>query len=234
MRVPPASFPRNKRAQTTCKPSGAVVDGSTRCDQETQEDPDRRDRRATGQWAKRGRVRLYKVRDPLCGERRPDHRARAEAGLDYGVHLRKTDADIVEVSEFLRMSAKVPLPYNADQSFLSATQTRKASSRSIGMASPRQLRLRRRRRRKRSRKRSVSPEALNGPVEAIKSVDVCPHRRGFFKPSYSPAPLTPTPTSEDEVATLIIQIKTYRLEYRSTRSKCLSAISEPTHPQALR
>ena len=47
-------------------------------------------------------------------------------------------------------------------------------------------------------------EALNMPVEAIKKVDVCPHRRGFFKPSYSPTPLTPTPTSEDEVATLII------------------------------
>src|SRR2546430_11630457 len=47
-------------------------------------------------------------------------------------------------------------------------------------------------------------EGLNAPVEAIKRVDVCPHRRGFFKPSYSPSPLTPTPTSEDEVATLVI------------------------------
>jgi len=47
-------------------------------------------------------------------------------------------------------------------------------------------------------------ELLNTPVEATKRVDICPHRRGFFKPSYSPTPLTPTPTSEDEVATLII------------------------------
>src|SRR5207248_5331399 len=47
-------------------------------------------------------------------------------------------------------------------------------------------------------------EKLIAPVEAIKCVDVCPHRRGFFKPFYCPVPLTPTPTSEDEVATLII------------------------------
>ena len=122
----------------------------------------------------------------------------------YGVHLRKADADIVADSEFLRMSAKVPLPYNAGQSFpfnysdkeeeftvnwngFASTVAPKAEA-TPGMQS-----------------QAVSlAEALNGPVEAIKSVDVCPHRRGFFKPSYSPAPLTPTPTSEDEVATLII------------------------------
>jgi len=122
----------------------------------------------------------------------------------YGVHLRKTDADIVEESEFLHMNAKVPLPYNAGQSFPfsytdkeeeftinwngfastvapKTTATSEAQAQAVNLA-----------------------EALNGPVEAIKGVDVCPHRRGFFKPSYSPAPLTPTPTSEDEVATLII------------------------------
>ena len=133
--------------------------------------------------------------------------------LSYGVHLRKTDADIVEDSEFLRMNAKVPLPYNAGQSFPfscrdkeeeftinwngfastvapKATATPEAQSQAVSLA-----------------------EALNGPVEAIKSVDVCPHRRGFFKPSYSPAPLTPTPTSEDEVATLIIndQVRCYHV-----------------------
>lgn len=45
---------------------------------------------------------------------------------------------------------------------------------------------------------------LNWPVEALKKVDFAPHRRGFFKPSYSPVPVTPTPTTEDEVATLVI------------------------------
>ncbi len=46
--------------------------------------------------------------------------------------------------------------------------------------------------------------AINTPVEALKRIDICPHRRGFFKPNYTPVPLTPTPTSEDEVATIII------------------------------
>jgi len=45
---------------------------------------------------------------------------------------------------------------------------------------------------------------LNSPVEALKRVDFAPHRRGFFKPSYTPVPVTPTPTTDDEVATLII------------------------------
>ena len=45
---------------------------------------------------------------------------------------------------------------------------------------------------------------LNDPCEGLKKIDVAPHRRGFFKPSYSPSQISPTPTTEDEVATLII------------------------------
>lgn len=122
----------------------------------------------------------------------------------YGVHLRKTDADIVEDTEFLHMTAKVPLPYNAGQSF-PFSYTKKEEEFTInwnGFAStvaPKTTGT------PEAQAEAVSlAEALNGPVEAVKSVDVCPHRRGFFKPSYSPVPLTPTPTSEDEVATLII------------------------------
>lgn len=121
----------------------------------------------------------------------------------YRLRLRKSDADIRENSEFLSMEAKVAIPYGANQSWpfpysekaeefpvnwngfastvSSKSGTPEAQSRAVSIA-----------------------EALNAPVEAIKRIDVCPHRRGFFKPSYSPAPLTPTPTSEDEVATLVI------------------------------
>lgn len=121
----------------------------------------------------------------------------------YGVHFRKADAEIVQTSELLKMEAKVPIPYGSTQTFpfthtegdeeftinwngFASTVTSKsgnaeAQSKAVKVA-----------------------ETLNSLVEAIKRVDVCPHRRGFFKPSYSPAPLTPTPTSEDEVATLII------------------------------
>jgi len=122
----------------------------------------------------------------------------------YGVVLRKADADIVETSEFLpMMGLKVPIPYAAnqtapfaysekDEEFLvnwngfastvsAKSEVAEAQAKAVAIA-----------------------EALNAPAEAIKRIVVCPHRRGFFKPSYSPTPLTPTPTSEDEVATLII------------------------------
>lgn len=129
--------------------------------------------------------------------------AHFEGHRSYGVHFRKADAEIVQNSELLEMTATVPVPYGANQSFAfthteggeeftinwngfastvsAMSGTAEAQSKAVKIA-----------------------EALNSQVEAIKRVDVCPHRRGFFKPSYSPAPLTPTPTSEDEVATLVI------------------------------
>jgi hypothetical protein len=101
------------------------------------------------------------------------------------------------------MNAKVPVPYGANQSWpFSYTEKEEeftinwngfASTVSMKSGTPEAQ----------ARATSIA-EGLNMPVEAIKRVDVCPHRRGFFKPSYSPAPLTPTPTSEDEVATLVI------------------------------
>ncbi len=45
---------------------------------------------------------------------------------------------------------------------------------------------------------------LNATPEAIKAVDVAPSRRGFSKPSYTAVPVSPLPTSEDEVASLVI------------------------------
>ncbi len=46
--------------------------------------------------------------------------------------------------------------------------------------------------------------SLNKPAEALRKVDIAPAKRGFFKPSYTPVPLSPTATTDDEVATLII------------------------------
>jgi len=47
-------------------------------------------------------------------------------------------------------------------------------------------------------------ESINAVTEEIKTIDVAPHRRGFFKPNYTSVPVSPTPTTEDEVASLII------------------------------
>jgi hypothetical protein len=47
-------------------------------------------------------------------------------------------------------------------------------------------------------------ESINAIGEKIKGIDVAPHRRGFFKPNYTSVSVSPTPTTEDEVASLII------------------------------
>ena len=45
---------------------------------------------------------------------------------------------------------------------------------------------------------------LNSTSEVLRKIDIAPHRRGFFKPSYTPVQVSSSPTSEDEVAALII------------------------------
>lgn len=47
-------------------------------------------------------------------------------------------------------------------------------------------------------------EQLNTIPEQIKTIDIAPHRRGFFKPIYTPVPISLSPTSEDEVASVVI------------------------------
>jgi hypothetical protein len=103
----------------------------------------------------------------------------------------------------LPLAAKVAIPYGANQAFpfpyaekgeeYAVNWNAFASTVSSKSGTP-----------EAQAKAAKIAEALNQPVEAIKRMDVCPHRRGFFKPSYTPSPLTATPTSEDEVATLII------------------------------
>lgn len=46
--------------------------------------------------------------------------------------------------------------------------------------------------------------SLNSSAEIIRAIDVAPHRRGFFKPNYTVIPVSPTPTTEDEVASIIV------------------------------
>ncbi len=45
---------------------------------------------------------------------------------------------------------------------------------------------------------------LNSITDYIKKIDIVPHKRGFFKANYSPVSIGLIPTSEDEVASLII------------------------------
>jgi len=45
--------------------------------------------------------------------------------------------------------------------------------------------------------------ALGAPVEDIKEVDFVPLKRGFVKPVFTPVPLQPQLTTEDEIATIL-------------------------------
>jgi energy-coupling factor transporter ATP-binding protein EcfA2 len=120
----------------------------------------------------------------------------------YGVDFRRNDAEIFERCGSIQMQAKVPLPYSGSQYFaFTHTEGVDFAINWNGFAST----VSSKSRYKDDPARAISiAEELNSVTEAIKHVDVCPHRRGFFKPSYSPTLLTPTPTSEDEVATFII------------------------------
>jgi AAA15 family ATPase/GTPase len=45
---------------------------------------------------------------------------------------------------------------------------------------------------------------LNKIPETLKKIDMAPHKRGFFKPFYTPTTVSPLPITEDEVASIII------------------------------
>ena len=46
--------------------------------------------------------------------------------------------------------------------------------------------------------------SINSVAETLKRIGIAPHRRGFFKPSYSAVTPSANPTSEDEVASIIM------------------------------
>jgi predicted ATPase len=132
----------------------------------------------------------------------------------YGVHFRKGDAEIIQKSKALELKATVPIPYPANQTFQFAYNDPTPNTLAAAAVVPEEFvvnwngfasTVAAKSGLPEGQARAVAlAEALNSTAEQIKRVDVCPHRRGFFKPSYSPSQLTPTPTSEDEVATLII------------------------------
>lgn len=130
----------------------------------------------------------------------------------YALRLAKTEAQIVSQSALLELGAKVPIPYAANQSFTSVFKDPDSAGSADGALQEYNVNWN-------GFAATVAPKeptaetlaramtitrTINGSAEALKRVDVCPHRRGFFKPSYTAVSLTPTPTSEDEVATLVI------------------------------
>jgi len=122
---------------------------------------------------------------------------------EYGISLKKNSADIFLNSRIIKMQAKVSIPYALNQNFTFTTKDNEQKynvnwngiSASVSPKQPTSE--------TQEKAREIS-EALNKIPEYIKKIDIAPHKRGFFKPSYSPVAISQNPTSEDEVATIII------------------------------
>lgn len=121
----------------------------------------------------------------------------------YKLSLSKNEATVQQTLDTLTLLANVPIPYGLNQTFpftytenneeyqinwngISCSVSHKAQT-PTSQETATQI--------------AVS---LNKALETLRAVDIAPHRRGFFKAYYTAVPISPTPTSEDEVASLII------------------------------
>lgn len=130
----------------------------------------------------------------------------------YGLDFSKTAGTLYLKTETLDMKANVPIPYALNQSFTHSYLER--SDPPLGEADGEEYSINWNGIACTAAPKKPSPAtqqraqelaaSLNAPGEALKAVDIAPHRRGFFKSNYTPVGTSPTPTTEDEVASLII------------------------------
>ncbi len=121
----------------------------------------------------------------------------------YQVELTKNSANLRLKAGKLEMQAKVSIPYGMNQSF-SFAHTEGGEEFSVnwnGIActvAPKKPTA------ESQQKAQELATRINSAAEVLKGIDIAPHRRGFFKPNYTPVSISPSPTTEDEVASLII------------------------------
>lgn len=122
---------------------------------------------------------------------------------EYGISLGETSADIFLNSPFVRMQANVSIPYYMTGIFtfriehLGETFEAKWNGITSTVSPEKQTA-------ENQQKAVEISKELNQIPEYLKRIDIAPHRRGFFKPSYSPSPITPNPVFEDELSTIIM------------------------------
>ena len=122
---------------------------------------------------------------------------------EYGISLKKDSADLSLNSKIVKMNAKVNIPYALNRNFTFNIKDKEEEynvnwNGISSTVSPKQPTAE-------SQQNAVEiARKLNLISEYLKKIDIAPHKRGFFKPNYSPARISPNPTSEDEVATIII------------------------------
>lgn len=126
---------------------------------------------------------------------------------EYGISLNKSSADIfLNYSKIISMNAKVSIPYALNKNFTFLIKMIKDEEEEyevnwngiLSSVSPKKPTA------EAQQNAAEISRALNQIPEYIKKIDIAPHKRGFFKPNYSPTYVGPNPTSEDEVSTIII------------------------------
>jgi len=123
---------------------------------------------------------------------------------EYGISLMKNSAEIFLNSEIIKMNAKVSIPYALNQNFAFMIKDKEQEEYNVNWngilsrVSPKQSTV------ETQQKAVEITQKLNQIPEYLRKIDIAPHKRGFFKHYYSQIPISPNPTSEDEVATIII------------------------------
>lgn len=122
---------------------------------------------------------------------------------EYEIELSKSGAELQQSAGSIVLREKVPIPYGLNQNFVKEinVEQQDLTINWNGIActvAPKQPSAA-----SQEIARHVAVQ-INQATEALKAIDVAPHRRGFFKPSYTPVGASQLPTTEDEVASLII------------------------------
>ena len=123
----------------------------------------------------------------------------AENG-EYVVNFKKTQGKISQKFEKIEMEGEIPIPYPVNKNFTFDFEQEYTinwngiTSNVVPKQSSTQT----------QQKARELTEKLNSIPSILDGVDIVPHRRGFFKPVYSPSQVSINPTTEDEIATIII------------------------------
>ena len=125
----------------------------------------------------------------------------------YGLTFGKSEGTIHLKAGPITMQAKIAIPYALNQSFpssykeTSGTSTEEYTINWNGIACSVVPKAPTAETQQKAQEIAIS---VNAASEALKGIDIAPHRRGFFKPNYTPIAVSTIPTTEDEVGSIII------------------------------
>jgi len=119
---------------------------------------------------------------------------------EYEVSFKKGQGKIIQKYDKVEMEGIVSIPYALNQNFQIAFDEEYTINWN-GISSnvvPKQPTA------QNQQKAKELTEKINSMLLILDSVDIVPHKRGFFKTVYTPSQISINPTTEDEVATIII------------------------------